>query len=227
MKIINNEDYLDFILEKYQINKYFTDLSKIRSGIRLIKFSKNTFIYSLEEHRRYVYFLIQGQLNVNAIVSNGKSMLIRYCNEFIFLGDMELMEYSTDHSCNTHTKTECLCIGIDIFSMRNYLLDDNKFLRFLCKSLAEKLSCFAGSQRSKQLNSVMQNLAEYITVTSECKGYFKENLNDVASILGISYRHLHRTLSTLVEKNILNRSNRGYEIVDMKALRSLSNPDNL
>ncbi len=225
LKIINDEDYLDSLLEKYQINKYFTDLSRIRSGIRLIKFPRNTFIYSLEEHKKYVYFLIFGQLNVYANVSNGNSMLIRYCNEFIFLGDMELMEY-TEPSNTIQTKTECLCIGIDISTMKNRLLDDNKFLLYLCKSLADKLAYLGSSQRLKQLNSASQNIAEYIIVASESKGYFKANLKDVASVLGISYRHLHRIIGTLVEKNILQRSNRGYEILDMDSLKFLSNPDN-
>ena len=91
MKIVNNDVYLDQTLEKHNIPSYFSDFSKLRSGMSLITFPKNTFIYYNEAHKRYIYFLVSGQINVFASAADGKTMLIRYCDKFVLIGDMELM----------------------------------------------------------------------------------------------------------------------------------------
>ncbi len=225
MNIIEDDVILDPILKDYGLSKYFTDFELIRPGIRLVTFPKNTYIYSLEKHRRFAYFLISGQMNVYSNVANGNRMLLRYCDEFIMIGDMELLGYP-DPSNTIVTMSKCTFIGINIADMKNLLMNDSKFLQFLCRNLAEKLVYFASNQRSNRLNTAQQNIAGYILSAADKKGYFKENLRKVSEVYGISYRHLHRILSDFVDKGILGRSERGYELLNSKALLQIVNQDN-
>lgn len=220
MEILKNEKLLARILEEYHIADFFEDIEKYKSGLKLITFSKNTFLYSRPEHRKYAYFLISGKLSIYAVAENGKQMLVRYCDDFIFLGDMELLGYE-EPSNMTETVTECLFLALDMSLMRAELMQDKKFLRFLCGSLAEKISYFASMQFRNRAGSPQQKVAFHILEKLE-QGYFKENLRWTAELLDISYRHLHRILGEFVDKGILVRTERGYKAEDMDAMRKIA-----
>ncbi|HHV11148.1 MAG TPA: cyclic nucleotide-binding domain-containing protein [Clostridiales bacterium] len=224
MNIIKDDVILDSILKDFELSKYFTDFQQIQPGIKLITFPKNTYIFSLDQHKRYLYFLISGRMNVYSNAANGNRMLIRYCDNFIMVGDMELLGYP-EASNTIQTMSKCIFIGIDI-NMKALLMNDTKFLQFLCNNLAEKLVYFASNQRSNRLNSAQQNIAEHILSAANTEGYFKENLRKVAEVYGISYRHLHRTLSTFVENGILSRHKEGYKILNHGALLNIASQDN-
>lgn len=220
MKIITNEKYIDKLIETYHIDTFFSDFKKLRPSVRLIEFPKNTYIYSNEEHRKYLFFHISGTIILYLNDIKGNSMFIRRHDQFSFIGDMELMGYK-DTSNLTRTETDCTFIGIDTTSTREVLLKDHVFLLYLCKNLAEKLDYLCTTQSLKQLSSAQQYIAQYILMASEKKGYFKENLRKVSDAVGVSYRHLHRILGALVKKGILAHSDRGYEVIDKKALELL------
>lgn len=222
MKIIKNESYIKQILEKYDITSYFSNFTKIRPGIKVIVFPKNTFIYYEEAHRRYIYFLVSGQINIFANTSDGKTMLVRYCDEFVLIGDMELLGYS-DPSNTIQTKSECICIGIDLDLVKSELMEDVTFLQFLCRNFAEKVNYLGMDKKSKHLNSAEQNIAEYMLVACGSSKFFNENLRRISDIFGISYRHLHRILNKFIVVGIIIRAEKGYEIVDLEALYKIAN----
>lgn len=217
MKVLNDDKRLQRILKKYKITQYFTDITRFLPGMRLLQFPKHTFLYSRPEHHRYVYFLTEGMLAVYANQENGAQMLVRYCDSFIFLGDMELLGYP-EPSNTVETMSECLFLGIDISMFREELMEDKRFLRFLCDSLAEKINHFEHMQFRNQANSPRQRLAIHI-LENQRESCFKENLRHTSELLGISYRHLHRLLSEFVEEGILERDSRKYRVVGQQQLR--------
>lgn len=217
MEILHNPSYLETIIKKYNIASCFEDISRYRDGLKLIRFPKGTYLYSRPEHCRYVYFLLTGKLQIHATMENGRQMLVRYCDEFIFFGDMELLGYQTASNM-TETTTECLFLAVDISQRKEELLEDKKFLRFLCNSLAEKISYFAGIQFRNRANTPREKVAVHILQSADEQGYFKENLRKTSEFLAVSYRHLHRILKELVEKGALVRTKRGYLIADRNML---------
>ena len=220
MEIVKNEPLLERMIEQYKINEYFTDFAGIRSGIKLIQFPRQTYIYEMKEHRKYAYFLVDGKLSVYATAENGEQMLLRYCDSFIFLGDMEFLGYE-DRSVITETATTCLFVALDLTLLRDKLLMDSKFLLYIGKNLAEKINYFARNQfHNKLINPRQKVVSHIIQVGGDC-GYFRENLRKTAEKLDISYRHLHRILAELVAEGVLERSERGYEIRKIKRLEEL------
>ena len=65
-------------------------------------------------------------------------------------------------------------------------------------------------------------LASYI-LQNQKKGMFTSKLTITAEALGISYRHLIRTMNALCDKNLIRKESRHYYIVDQKGLTELSN----
>lgn len=220
MEILENTPLLESMLRRHHIAEYFSDLSLYRQGLKLISFPRNTYLYSRAEHRKYAYFLVEGRLSVYATAENGEQMLVRHCDSFIFLGDMELLGYR-EPSNMTRTDTRCMFVALDIALLKERLLDDNRFLRFLSDNLAEKINYLARHQFHNKIITPRQKVMSHVLEAGGEKGYFKENLRRTAEILDISYRHLHRILSELVEEGVLERSSRGYEIRKVKRLEEL------
>lgn len=216
-KILSIEE----LIIKYDINKYFENITPFIPNMKLLTFPKNTFIYSRPEHKKYVYFLLSGKLQVYATMENGRQMLVRQCEEFIFLGDMELLGYR-EASNMTETVTECTFLAMDISMCREELMQDRKFLRFLCDSLAEKINYFARIQFRNRANTPREKVAIYILQEADEKGCLRANLRNAAEYLAVSYRHLHRILGEFVEQGILKRAERGYVIVNEAVLRELA-----
>ncbi|WP_235440355.1 helix-turn-helix domain-containing protein, partial [Bacillus cereus] len=51
---------------------------------------------------------------------------------------------------------------------------------------------------------------------------FSGNLTEIAELLGTSYRHLLRTLNLFCDKNIINKNNGCFEVVNVEVLRELA-----
>lgn len=64
-------------------------------------------------------------------------------------------------------------------------------------------------------------LCRYILAASE-GGYFRDIMTDVAYSVGISYRHLYRTIGTLCKNGILKKTTSGYRICDPEELKKRS-----
>ncbi len=220
MEILEQEALLESMIRLHHIGEYFSDLAVYRPGFKLISFGRNTYLYSRPEHRKYAYFLVEGRLSVYATAENGEQMLVRCCDSFIFLGDMELLGYQ-EPSNMIRTDTRCLFVALDIPLLKGRLMEDNRFLRFLSDCLAEKINYLARHQFHNKIITARQKVIAHVLEVGGEKGYFKENLRKTAEILDLSYRHLHRILGELVEDGALERSSRGYELRRIKRLEEL------
>lgn len=225
MNLKQRELPLQELIKKYNIDNYFEDITPFIPGMKLLTFPKNTFIYSRPEHKKYVYFLLSGKLQVYATMENGRQMLVRRCEEFIFLGDMELLGYQ-EPSNMTETVTECTFLAIDISMCKEELMQDKKFLRFLCDGLAEKINYFAQIQFRNRANTPREKVAIYVLQMADEQGHFRTNLRNASEFLAISYRHLHRILREFVDKGILKRAERGYVVVKVQELEQIADGKN-
>lgn len=220
METIKNDELLQSQIHRNHLETCFSDIGLYRFGLKLISFPKNTYLYSRPEHKKYAYFLVEGKLSIYATAADGEQMLVRRCDGFIFLGDMELLGYQ-EPSNMTRTDTRCLFVALDLGLLQKRLMDDNQFLRFLSRSLAEKINYFARIQFHNKIITPRQKVISHVLEAGGEKGYFKENLRKTAEMLDISYRHLHRILSELVANGVLEHSSRGYEIRKVKRLEEL------
>lgn len=211
---------LDYIIEHYGITAYFEEINKFKPYMKIVTMPKGSFIFNSSDQTKYVYFLLSGRLQIHATSEDGRQMLVWYDDSFVFLGDMELFGFS-DPSNLIECVSACTLLRMDITSIRAELLDDRQFLRYLCRGMAAKIQILAKEQFRNQANTPQEKVAMYLLDKADETGYFRENLRRVSEILAISYRHLHRVLSELVDAGILERKTPGYQILSRNRLEEI------
>ena len=183
------------------------------SHISLSRFESGEYILRQGHACPHVYLMLEGKMKVFITAPNGRTLLICYYSSTAILGEVELALNSDTAASSVQaiTAVSCICIPRERYQkeMKHSLL----FMNTVGAELAQKL--FRSNQNSAAmiLHSLDARLCAYIANTS-IKGYFKENLTEIAEILGTSYRHLLRTLEKLCCQGVLEKTPRGYRIKD-------------
>ena len=112
--------------------------------------------------------------------------------------------------------TSCLCVSINAEKHQQALLNDLKFLRFIGHWMARHI------RESKTHRDPLEiRIAKFI-LQVEKNGLFQFNLSQCTDILETSYRHLLRVLKQLGECDILEKSDKGYVLIDKTRLEELA-----
>lgn len=222
MKRVENENVKKRFIEKYSINDIFSeDMDKY---MECIMFKKGEFIFKENEDLNYLYFFVKGKLKVYRTLKNGKLSLLSFYYPFMVMGDLELVNHEKADA-NVLVIDEAFCIGLNYNKVRKILLDDSKFLRFVCDSLGKKLKQTGTNSSINILYALENRLASYIVTTSEIYKnniIFKENLTELSELLGTSYRHLLRTLKGFSEKGYIKKVDNYYKVLNMESLTDMS-----
>jgi len=225
VQIINNKEKLNYYIDKFNINSIFSvDMVK---HMELHLFDRDEHIYKTNDKIDYFYFLVEGRAKVYILLSNGKSLLLMFCNPLRILGDVEILD-SNIANCNLQALKQCLCIGISFEKIRKYAIDDPVFLKYMCRSLGEKLTKNTLSSSINLLYPLENRLASYILATtperedSNNESILTQKLTEIAELLGTSYRHLIRVINSLCDKGMIKKDNNLIIVVDREALSMLA-----
>jgi CRP/FNR family transcriptional regulator, putaive post-exponential-phase nitrogen-starvation regulator len=217
IKINDVKSMYKYVLE-HNISEIFTE--NIMPHMELLLFKKNEYICRDGEPLDYFLFFVEGKAKVLITLSNGKSLLLCFYQDFQVLGDLEIINFQ-NASSNVQTIEDTYCIGVSLEYVRANLLNDSKFLRFICSSLGDKLNRLSKNSSINLLYPLENRLASYILAAGErvdnsCKKIIElnENLTEISELLGTSYRHLLRTLNILCSKNIIKKKRGSYEVID-------------
>lgn len=223
---VNDAKKLKEYIEKYQMEELFTKDSI--EFMELLHFKKNEFICKDGEELNYIFFFVEGKAKVYTTLQNGKSLLLCFYYSFKVLGDLEFINQHTAVT-NVQAVKDAYCIGISVKKTRNQLLEDTKFLRYLCNSLGEKLNRCSRNSSINLLYPLENRLASYIMATGERINdsqsepiSFNENLSELAELLGTSYRHLQRTLNNLTQSGIIEKNNKLFEVINENKLKEMA-----
>lgn len=221
MKKINNPELVDKYINKYNIDDIFS--TSMKEYMELFHFKRNEYICKEDENIDYLFFFVEGKAKIYISLKNGKSLLINFYYPFMVLGDLELINL-TKATTNMEVIEDAYCIGLPFKQVRDELLNDAKFLRFICSSLGNKMDTSSRNGTINLLYPLENRLASYMMAT---RGYgnriqFDETLTEVAELLGTSYRHLLRTINNLINKGILKKCKYGYEVIDEEMLNNLA-----
>lgn len=221
MVLLENENLKNKYIEKYDIDKIFT--FDIKNEMKLIMYKKNEFLCKEDEILEYLIFLTDGRAKSFVSLENGKNLLTCFYEHFQVIGDLETLSMETaSGSMQALKDSYCICISMEF--VRKNLMEDAKFLRFICENLGKKLHRCAHNSSINSLYPLENRLAAYILKTSdgEEKLKFEGNLTEVAELLGSSYRHLLRMLEAFCNKKYLKKQNGVYEVIDRENLNKLS-----
>lgn len=207
-----NEEYMNFLAANGLefVNTQF---------IYLRAYQKGEYLFRQGEEIGCIYLLYKGEINVSVTANNGKTLLLSICKHPTILGDIE---FFTDGLATTSAQAmeRSLLFIIPFAQVRN-VEGNERFLSFLGLSLAKKLTRTAHNNTMNILNMADTKVSSYILLTN-VDGRFQDNLTKVAELLGISYRHLLRTLETLCKEGILEKENHTFVVRDMDRLEELA-----
>lgn len=215
------------IIENYynELNMKNIFIDDMKSDMKLLKFDKHEYLIREDENLEYLLFFIQGKAKVFKTLPNGRSLLLAFYKPFRVIGDIEIVK-NQSATGTIQALSTCYCLAIPMEKARLKLIIDSKFLKFTCESLAEKLSAVSMNSSINLLYPLENRLASYINESlvygDNLYIYFDENLNNIAELLGSSYRHLLRTFNTLCKKGVLKREDGKYKIINKALLKDLA-----
>lgn len=164
-----------------------------------------------------LYLLVNGKCRVATNEITGKSLLLRFCTPFSILGDIECFQNVPIQSeVNAEEPCEFLFISIDYYKYSLSL--EPEFLQLLLKDLAYKLQTCTTASRVNLLASAETRFASYLcTIKLEntfAKQLATNNLEEIASLIGTTPRHLNRVIQKFQEKGILQKTRHQLIITD-------------
>lgn len=219
---INDSNLIHSLITKHQINQYFS--SDMTNFVNLYFWKKGDFICHEGDTVNHLFFFAKGRAKIYITLKNGKSLLLCFYEPLKIIGDIEIM---TNHTATASVQVieDTYCLGIRKDVVEKKLLDDPHFLKFLAKSLSLELERSSKNSSINLLYPVENRLASYILATSVNQNgtlLFRENLTQLAELLGTSYRHLMRSINLLCQKEIIKRNQKTLEIVKLGELKILA-----
>lgn len=201
MKEIFDEELKKKYIKKYQIENLF-DTKKVE--FQLFCYEEGECMSQLRSPLKYLKFIVDGKWDIYSIDKEGKTYLIKHEDSFAVMGDMEF--FSGVETGNIQEVKEMVySLEISLDKYRKILLEDNAFLRFLCRGITQKLMMMTSGFAVR--TTLEEQLLHYMRY--ECSDGKIESVEETAFRLNHSRRQLQRVLRKLVEHKVLSKEGRG------------------
>ena len=209
----------------FQSIYHYTFTKDLISSLSVSTFQPNEFILKAGDKIDGIYFLLSGRYMVSSLEVTGKELLLRYCQHPAIMGDIEIFtDCLVESNCIAVELCEVLFVPLEVYEA--HLKFDSKFNQLLLKELAYKLRTCTISSRVNALSPVNVRLAAYLCSVespSHLNQYIKTNsLDDVASLIGTTKRHLNRILKDWTEKGIIKREEKEIQILYWDRIKEIS-----
>jgi len=188
------------------------------SAAVLIRYDRCEWMLLAEQEIPYLYILLSGKAKVCMSDESGRNLLLCYYISEGIMGDIELLMGRREAISSVQAVSPVVCIGLPLSVYAPALLSHLPFVLRLAKGLSIKLHASVASTTEIILRPFEARLSVYL-LQSAHNGVFSERLIDVAEQLGVSYRHLLRSLKAFCEEGILEKRKDGYHILEEANLR--------
>ena len=216
-KIENTSLFNKYVNESNILNIFSTDMT---DKMQLFHFDKDDFIINEGECSEFLFFLVDGKTKVFSHSVSGKVMFVSHFNSLQVLGETCSL-WGKNPTASVQAVTACYCLAISLNLYKEELLNDVKFLRYICLNLGERLSYMTSNTCTTMFESLENRLASFILKNSK-DNIFNYNLTECAELLCTSYRHLLRVLNSFCNKNKLCKKGKSYEIIDKDYFEKIS-----
>lgn len=202
----------------FPLNDYFS--FDITPYTQIVEFEPDDIILNYGENPLKLYYLFDGRAKLYISHYNGKITLVNFISAPGFIGEMELIDAQPTAN-EVKAITKCRCFAIDTEKCKNLILNDTKFLKYLCMLLGKKALINTENYSKNQSYPLENRLASFILLTMH-NGVYSEKHIEASEFLGVTYRHLLYVLADFVKRGLLDKTHSGYKIIDVSALRSLT-----
>ena len=177
----------------------------------------------------HMYFLLSGKIKIHTISPEGKGLILRFKTPMAIIGDVEYIQ-GTEVFHTVEAVTEGYMVGVSFQKLRTYERQNTKFLEFLLEVISNKFYTESHASTLNMLYPADVRLASYLlSISDDGKGstFHEEmrtsNLQEFADVMGTSYRHLNRILSSFHQKGIIERKRGSIKVKDLDLLREKAN----
>ncbi len=221
MKIIDDVSWQKVYREKYALDAMLPPA--ILEAIELVQYDREEHLFEAGAPLEYFYFFLEGKLKLYQIHENGRALLIQFYDHFNSLGEVELM---TDVACTCSVVTvkPTVLARVPMALMRTCATDYAPFLRYVVRSLSDKLITSERHHSYNLLYPVKNRLASYLMayVDTRSKIVLSHSLQDVSEFIGTTYRQVHRAFQALEAEGVLSREGKCIDVLDKAALAALA-----
>lgn len=219
MKKIYDKDTIDFYIRTTSFRKYF-DKDFVEYA-ELLFFEKNEYLIKEGEISPYLLFMVKGKVVYSSISEAGNTIIFGSTKSSKIFGEASsIWNEIPENSVKALAPTYCLAINLDNY--RDLLLNDIHFLRHICKILSDRLKNANKSYAFYLSTNAENRLASFI-LQNQQNGVFENSLVSTSEVIGVSYRHLQRVISSFCDKGILKKEKRKYLILKKKKLNDYIN----
>lgn len=226
MKLLSDLSLMNHYINKFKLNNIFKQ--DMKQYMSLFVCEKSELICQINDELEWFYFVLKGKIKIYSLQENGKSILLRFYTPLSIIGDLELLKgYRV--KANVEALTEVTLIGINMKDIRNLAYNDSVFLRFIIENLSHKLYTLSNVATLNQSYPFVNRFASYLVSITSDENSNKlideiktNNLTELATFLGVSYRHLNRVIKDLCIKGIIKKTSEGIIIIDYKRLKNMS-----
>ncbi len=202
MREIKDEKLLKEYLQAYHIEEIF-DTPNL--PFQLFEYEKGEMMNVCHPPVDYLKFIVKGEWNLFYDSSMGRRYVVGHADTFFILGDMELC---CDKYVNNWQQVSSTVHSVELplAYLKDTLLNDNRFLRFLLKNISEKM-LFINPIRDGAI-TLEEKVMYYLRY--EHPKHYIENVNKVAEELHYSRRQMHRVLNKLIEEDVVKKDGKRY-----------------
>lgn len=163
------------------------------------------------EELKSLYVFLEGRAKVVRLMENGRTMLHDFYTGVSLLGDLELCRGDLTALSSVRAVTDVWLIGFELTGRSEAMLRDPRLLRLMCGELASKLEQASASAAKNLLYPLSERLIDYMRM-AQPGDVFSESLTGTSELLGVSYRHLLRTLKAFEEQGLVERVPEGFRL---------------
>jgi CRP-like cAMP-binding protein len=220
LRVIQPEKTIPYYVAQFDMADFLN--SDMLNHLQLFQFSPYTHVYTEQDEQHYLYFLVEGEVQCSHYHLNGNLAVFAVSRPFTVIGDVEIVTEEVVRS-NVIATQHTIMLGITRDIIKRYGADDPRFLRFLIQQLGEKLYKTNALQVNQSL-PVINRLAVYIMtqLTEQQDSVILPGKEDLASLLGITPRHLNRVLKAMIDMGAIGTSYPRVHIHSLSILEDLT-----
>ena len=189
------------LLDKWKIPSLF---STKNLSFSLVEYQPGEFLTAPYEETDRLLFLVQGTVAIRSIRPDGSEYVLTSGDRFAMLGDVEFVTKKPP-AFYAQASTSVLALTLPLGTYAPALEQDVRFLRFLLRSITEKL------EHSSRAESVGGTLEDRLLhwMDFRCLDGRLTKIGETAALLHCSTRQLQRVLRHLTETGVLRRTGKG------------------
>ncbi len=208
METIHDRRRLELYLKEYGIRELFTTFEPV---FYLLHYARGELLTNPFSPSSYFQFIVDGELLLYDMPDESSiCTLVTNYHQIVTLGDVELLD--TDFiPFFVEAKTDVFSVAIFLNQYKEAMLNEPKFLRYLCVALSQKLQGATAASQNITLKERVERSLRRAEPGQEITG-----IAHLSKSLNVSSRQLLRVLNECCKDGVLIHEKKGvYRVVKL------------